>query len=336
MKALYVKKPFQFDLRDEEPQEPAPDEVQIAVRAAGVCGTDLLHARTAADWSPVGHEAAGEIVALGDWVSDFKVGQSVVFENSTYCGFCGPCKDNRTEACEHFYGYKRRRKQSAFADLITVPAKSVIPCEGLDWDAAALAEPLTVALALVKSAEIALGRATVVVGLGPIGLMCLRLAAAAGARPIWGIDQSGSDVRVDLARRWGATDVLLSDKDDCVKTVMDAGGADSIIHTAPPSTLPEATAMCAKDATLAFCGIQKREPTPVPLDANLLHFRRLQVRGVYPVPNWGFPTAVRLLKEGVVPADDIVSHRFALAEAATAFRTLVDDRAHALKVILHP
>ena len=336
MIAVYIKKPFQLDLREEEPVAVGPDEVRVAIHSVGICGSDLINARTNDDWTPGGHEAAGEIVEIGPEVRHLNIGQRVVFENSTYCGLCYACKDGRMHQCEGKFSYMRRHPQSAFAKLITVPAQSVIPFDGLDYDTATLAEPMLTSLGMFHSAEVGLGRRTVVFGLGPIGLMALRLASAAGAFPIWAIDRSSAGKRLDLAKKWGATHVLCTDTDDYVKAVQDGGGVDCVMHSAPPDLMPMSTEMCAKDGIVAYCGISTFTPTNVAFEVNMMHFKRVQLRGVFGAPNLMFPKALRLLKEGVIPAEDIITHRFPLHRIEEAFLQHENDPARTIKVLIHP
>ena len=182
-KAWYVKAPFEFELREGELGEIRDDEVLIRVKACGICGTDMTSAKmTATEWEAIGHEISGVVVRKGARVSHVAEGASVTLETSTYCRNCELCRDGRYDLCNKGPSFWGRNFSMGFAEYIVAPMEVVVPFEGLSFAVASLAEPLGVAVDLTEVVDIRMGDDVLVVGLGPIGLMALRLAKLRGAR----------------------------------------------------------------------------------------------------------------------------------------------------------
>src|ERR671930_1147376 len=165
---------------------PGPGEVRIAVRNAGVCGTDLH----IADWDPwaqgrlkpplvVGHEFAGEIESCGDGVSELRAGQLVTAEGHIVCGHCLQCRTGNSHICKNtrIIGVDR---DGAFAEYIAMPATNVLPLDGIPTSVGAVMDPMGNAFHTVLTAAIP-GSTVFVVGCGPIGCFAVGIARAAGA-----------------------------------------------------------------------------------------------------------------------------------------------------------
>ena len=176
MRSLWGKAPFQFQLREVPMPEPDPGEVVVKVAACGICGTDVHFLRHNEDWTPLGHEVVGSIVAVGPYVTRWRGGEAVIVENHTGCGVCEQCKNGRALYCQNLTTYMNDR--AGLADYLRVRADMVQAYEtkALTPRQAALAEPLTVALDLLQRADPDLNDEVAVFGPGPIGLMLTRLA----------------------------------------------------------------------------------------------------------------------------------------------------------------
>ena len=164
--------------------KPGPGEVLIAVRHAGVCGTDLH----IADWDHwaqgrikpplvVGHEFAGEIQGLGEGVSGLRVGQLVTAEGHIVCGHCLQCRTGNSHICKNtrIIGVDR---DGAFAEFITMPTTNVLTLSGIPTEIGAIMDPMGNAFHAVLTAEIP-GSTVFVVGCGPIGCFAVGIARAA-------------------------------------------------------------------------------------------------------------------------------------------------------------
>lgn len=328
--SLYLKAPWQTELRDVElPDAPAAGEALIRITACGICGSDLTAiAEGARDWTPAGHEIAGEIIALGPHApSHLRQGQSVVLESSSFCGHCQWCRNGDSQRCNKGANFWTQRAMG-FSRAMIAPIGCLVPYDGLTPDIACLAEPAGVAFDLVRTAGVRLGDAVCVVGPGPIGLMAIALAVASGAREVVCLARPGNEARHALARRFGARVVVA---DGPTPELLER--FDHVLSTAPARLLPQAISMLAFGGILTYLGIGTGDGT-VAFDANAFHFRKLQLRASFASPALYFPHVLDLLRREVLPGSALISHRFPLSRASEAFAA--SRTAGALKVVVVP
>lgn len=342
MRSLWGKASFQFQLRELPTPEPGPGEVVVQVAACGICGTDLHFLRHNEEWTPLGHEVAGSIVAVGPHVTRWRGGETVIVENHTGCGVCEQCKNGRALYCQSLTTYMDDR--AGFADYLRVRADMVqaYDAQALSPRQAALAEPLTVALDLLQRAEPDLNDEVAILGPGSIGLMLTRLAKLRGARRVFLTGSNRSTPhgrhRLEVGQHMGA-DVVLAEAEDDIVTAIKAAvpqGVDRVLVTAPPRTLPQAFEIARFGAIIGLIGIEFGEGAEVAFDVNDFHFKKLQLRASHAIPNHYFPMALDLLARRVVDPDLLVSHTFPLGEHETAFRALTDPQQAAVKVVITP
>ncbi|MDO8684242.1 MAG: alcohol dehydrogenase catalytic domain-containing protein [Armatimonadota bacterium] len=334
MKTAYTKVPFLAEIRDEPIRKPGPNEVMVRVRACGVCGTDVHIARKIAhDWIAVGHEVVGEIADLGQGVTRFKYGDKVIVENSSFCGVCENCKNDRVDLCLNMYNMD---SQPGAAEYITMRENALYQFDGLPFAHAAIAEPLTVALNVIGVAEIPLNSTVCVMGPGPIGLMAVKLAKLAGAKTVILVGNSHSTARLAVGKELGADDVVLADKVNVVDYMKETypKGMDRVIVTSPPKTLLEAIKMANFGAIIGFIGIDVGGEEKVTFDVNEIHFKRLQLRASHAVPNTMFPIALDLLKRKVIDPARIVTHIFPLDKTQEALDMAGNNKAEVVKVVI--
>src|SRR6059036_715728 len=223
-----------------------PGEVLIAVRHAGVCGTDLH----IADWDSwaqrrikpplvVGHEFAGEIAAVGDGVdavADLKVGQLVTAEGHIVCGHCLQCRTGNGHICRNtrIIGVDR---DGAFAEYITMPVSNVLPLNGIPTTVGAIMDPIGNAFHTVLTADIP-GSTVFIAGCGPIGCFAVGIARAAGASRVIASDVNPK--RLALAEKMGAHVTINAAQDDVVKTVIAETGGEGADVVCEMSGIPSA------------------------------------------------------------------------------------------------
>src|SRR6058998_2529564 len=262
-----------------------PGEVLIAVRHAGVCGTDLH----IADWDAwaqgrikppliVGHEFAGEIQALGDGVTELKLGQLVTAEGHIVCGHCLQCRTGNSHICRNtrIIGVDR---DGAFAEFIAMPATNVLTLDGIPTEIGAIMDPMGNAFHTVLTAEIP-GSTVFVAGCGPIGCFAVGIARAAGATKVLASDVNPK--RLALAEKMGAHVVINAAKEDVVQTVVaetDGEGADVVCEmSGVPSALHQAFASVSLGGRVQLLGIPKND---IPIDfADEIIFKGITVYGV--------------------------------------------------------
>lgn len=165
-----------MDLRVEEmasPSSPPAGFVNLQVRAAGICGSDLHNFRTG-EWisrspSTAGHEFCARVSAIGDGVSGFTVGDLVSIDSRVTCGTCPACKNGLSNVCETM-GFVGEACDGGFAQMVQLPADLLLHhAHDLSPRIAAMAEPLAVALHAVRRLALPAGEPVLVVGCGAIG-----------------------------------------------------------------------------------------------------------------------------------------------------------------------
>ena len=309
---------------------PGPGEVLIAVRHAGVCGTDLH----IADWNAwaegrlrpplvVGHEFAGEIVAVGGAVAELRTGQLVTAEGHIVCGHCLQCRTGNSHICKNtrIIGVDR---DGAFAEYIAMPATNVLPLDGIPTTVGAVMDPMGNAFHTVLTADIS-GSTVFVVGCGPIGCFAVGIARAAGAAKVIASDVNAK--RLALAKRMGANVTIDATRDDVVRAVLaETGGegADVVCEmSGVPSALHQAFAAVRLGGRVQLLGIPDGE---VPVDfASEIIFKGITVYGVIGRKMYEtWHQMRRYLSAGLVDPRPVITHQFPLAkidEALAAIRS---------------
>lgn len=193
MKALVLEDIGKLEYKDVSKPEPAKDEVVVAVKACGICGSDIPRVyRDGAHNMPlvIGHEFAGCVESVGEDVSPNWRGKRVGVFPLIWCGNCGPCRDGRYEMCRS-YGYLGSRRDGGFAQYVTVPEKCLIELpDEVSYEAGAMLEPMAVAVHAMTRALIVSDRAAsehssnklkiAVCGLGTIGTFLVMFLLDAG------------------------------------------------------------------------------------------------------------------------------------------------------------
>jgi L-iditol 2-dehydrogenase len=333
-RAAHMKSPWQFEVREVElPDEPPAGWAIIRVEACGICGTDLTGAEKGyEDWKPFGHEIAGVIEKLPAGVAHLEAGQKVVLESASFCGHCAYCRNGRVDLCAkapHFW----LGESMGMSDFMLAPVCCVVPYEGLSPEAACQTEPCGVAYDMVKVSDVRLGDRVCVVGPGPIGLAALAMAKHAGAVELVCIGRAHSKARLALAERIGARaighDGGLGELEELQKRF------DHVLVTAPVNVLPGALGLLGLEGRCTYVGIGTGDGR-ITFDANDFHFRKLQLRASFASPAMYFPRVLELMRAGIVPAEEMVSHRFALADVEKAMLMNRDAKDKVLKVVVKP
>ena len=336
MKAAYVKAPFQFIVKDVNLRPLSPTEVLVDVKACGVCGHDLIIANEKKEFTPFGHEVAGVVLETGSLVKNVKPGDKVAFESGTFDRFSDNSRNGRVDLDNKGPNFWEREggETMGFAEKIIVPCECCVKFDGISFENACITEPLGVAMDIYKVSDIQFGQDVLVIGLGPIGLMAARLAIKAGARNVYGCVHSTSENRVKLAKKWGLCDVICSDVQDLEKYPFPKGGVDRVLVTAPPALIPVATKLCNVGGIVSFIGIDYGEGAMFTLDSNLVHFNKLQIRASHAAPALYFPLCLDLIKTGVIPVEDLITHRFPLEDIQNAITSFCADRTNRIKAVM--
>jgi len=331
-------------------QQPEPDvgagELKLRVRACSTCGTDVKISRSGhPNMTPpqiMGHEIAGEIVAIGDGVDGWTVGDRVQVIAAIPDGTCPDCLAGHQSICPNqlSMGYQF---PGGFAEYMIVP-RQVLAVDGvtripdeLSYAEASLAEPLACVLNGQELARVGQGDTVVVIGSGPIGCLHVRLARARGARTIILIDVNAE--RLAAAAALVHPDLTVAtDAQDPVAAVLDATGgrgADVVITAAASGAAQEqGLMMLARRGRLSlFGGLPKDAPT-ITIDSNLVHYRELTIVGVNGSTPAHNKKALELISSGAVPVDDLITHRLPLDQVLEGIEIVA--RGEAIKVTIEP
>ena len=344
MKAVvkYADRDGATEPRDVPLPQPGPGDALVEVAYVGVCGTDphMHHNLVKFDFNfpfIMGHEFAGTIVELGKDVEGWRVGQRVTAEtHADYCGQCVLCRTNFYQCC-------RRRKgfgfhvDGAFTKYVRVPSRILhrVP-EGVSLRAAALTEPLCVAYqAVVKNSRVEPGDVVAVIGPGPIGLLCMKMAAMRGASEIIAVGTEGDDARLRLALECGATVAVNSADEDPLKTITARGdgyGANLVIDTAGAS----ATLKLSLDAVRPGGQITKIGwgPGPVGFSLDPLIAKSATLKGSFSHTWDVWEDCLTLVRKGQVDLEKLISHVLPLDQWEESFRLI--DAKEGVKVVLTP
>jgi threonine dehydrogenase-like Zn-dependent dehydrogenase len=286
----------------------------------------------------LGHEFAGEVVAVGPDVKLLRTGMRVVNTSMISDGTCPSCRAGRVTQCDgrSLFGYSGvyPRLDGGQAELVRVPqadrALRPLPDEVSDETAVFLADILPTGYGAVQRGGVAEGDVVVVVGCGPVGLMAV-LAAQGTAGRLIAVD--GVPVRREIAERLGAEAVAPEDAADVVAAATNGLGADVVIEAAgSPGALDASLRLARGRGVVSVVGAHF-EPD-YPLDNALMFERELTLRFSIGDPTADGELLLGKLASGEIDPSPVVTHRMSLADAAEAYR-LFDTR-EATKVVLAP
>jgi len=342
MKALVLKEYNRLVLEDVPVPEIGPGDVLIQVRACGICGSDVhgMDGSTGRRKPPIimGHEAAGVIARTGADAKGWKPGDRVTFDSNICCGECFFCSRGQINLCENLkvlgVSCDEYRQDGAFAEYVAVPQRALyrLP-EGLSFERAALAEPVSIATHAVGRASPSSGDTAVVVGAGMVGLLVVQVLRAVGVSVI-AVDVDKG--RLDLAMRLGAVAGLDPSRCDVRKEVLkrtDGRGADisfEVVGIIP--AVNTAVAVLRKGGALVLVG--NLSPT-VDLPLQAVVTREISIRGSY-MSRGEYPAGLDAIARGAINVDAVISATAPLADGPGWFKRLYDREPGLLKVVLVP
>ncbi len=336
MLAAFIGGKEKIEVKDAPVSAPGAGEVLLRVRACGICGSDLHLYRGDFPALPAispGHEFAGEVTEVGEGVQGFASGQRVVVEPWRTCRECSNCRTGSYHLCP-----KRvllgTFASGGLAEYVTVPDYTLYPLpDALDYELAALVEPLAVAVHGLHLADLSFGERVVILGSGSIGVMAALAARALGAAEVIVTHRYEHQAKAALAA--GATRAVHADEasglaserpDVVVETV--GGRAD---------TFNQAIGLVRPGGRVSVLGLFTG---PVQVNAQILALNEVRATGGITYCRRGrhsdFDVALRMIEADPERARGIISHRFPLGEADEAFRSAADKSTASLKVQVHP
>ncbi len=325
------------DLRieDRPAPQPGPGEVLVRVQAVGVCGSDTHYyehgriGRFVLDAPLVlGHEASGVVVQTGAGTQGPPVGQRVSIEPGVPDLSCPQCLAGRYNLCPAMRFFATPPVDGAFAELVAVHAAFAHPVpDGVSENAAALLEPLSVGIWACRKGSVTAGSRVLITGAGPIGLVCLQVALAAGATEV--VVSDVNPARLALAQQLGASTVLdartaqLGDLNRPPQVLLECSGY--------PPVISEAIRALDRAGRAVLVGMGGDE---IALPLAVVQERELEVTGTFRYANT-WPAAIALVAAGRVDLDRLVTGTYPLEQVEQALTASRQDPA-AVKAIVAP
>ena len=317
-----------------------PGEALVRPRVSGICGSDLLdwYARRKAG-TILGHELAGEILAVGEGVTEWSPGDRVVPHHHAPCFACRECEAGQYVHCATWRS--SQLDPGGMAEAVRIPAGNLsrdtqkIP-DGVSDEEASFTEPLATVLKAFRRGRFAAGRSFLCVGLGTAGQLAVRVARASGAIGVAAADRVRS--RLALARASGAdglVDVGGEPLAEGARRLSQGRGFDFVfVCPGKSDVIREALQTVAPGGTLlVFTMAPPGEIWPV--DLYELYFREIAVVPSYSCGPDDTREALAAIASRRIAVADLVSHRFAIADAVVAFARARDPEG-SMKVVIAP
>jgi L-iditol 2-dehydrogenase len=349
MRALVLPGPGEFEVREVPVPVPGPYEVLCRVRGVAICGSDpeILRGDLAGNWPPAypfipGHEWAGEVVAVGDNVLDFKPGDRVAGEAHKGCGYCRNCMEGRYTICENYakpetghrhYGFITYGAYAQY-NVYSIKSVSKMP-SSVAFREGALVDTAGVVLHGMELTGITPGGSVVVIGPGPIGLIAMRMARILGAAQVIVV---GRRSRLKAAGELGADLLVDFEKEDPVEAVRDAthgmGVHEAFECSGAAGTFNQAVRMVKKGGRVGLLGVPP-DRVVEQLPFKYIVHNEIAIFGSRANPNVT-RKIVHLIASGQLVVKDLITHVFPLDEFDIALDTFVNRREGAIKVVIEP
>lgn len=320
----------------------AEGAVRIRLGAGGICGSDLhyfRHGRTGDfvvnEPLVLGHELAGEVIEINSADTALKIGDHVAVNPSRRCGTCARCREGRSNLCENVFfmgsASKTPHMQGGFSTIFdTTPQQCIVVPKDLPFAAAAMAEPLAVCLHAVARAGDVSAKRIAIFGGGPIGLLTLLSAKAAGAGSLTLIDIAARPLALAKSLGADATHDISAGSHDLAAEAA-AHPFDIVFEvTGAPQALALAIRTVRRGGTIVQVGNLPGGDVPVP--ANAIMAKELDLKGAMRFHD-EFDTAVAQIVSGRIDVLRIVTGQRPISDAVAGFR-LALDRSQSVKVIL--
>jgi L-iditol 2-dehydrogenase len=303
---------------EESPEPKIRDgEILMEMRACGVCGSDVEKVRGHYQATgKIGHEPSGVVAAVGKGVEDFAVGDRIFVHHHVPCYNCAVCRSGMYTFCPTYQ--KTNLDPGGFAEQIRIPIENVsrgavlhLPNK-MPFDEATLIEPLGCCLDAIRATPFISGQRVMVLGMGPIGLLYLKLLKAEGAGWLAGGDLS--PYRREVALRSGA-DVVFDPR-----TPIGVEGDIDLVVVATGSTkaIADGIKWVRRGGTVNIFGLPEKG-SHLETDLQDLYMKGVRLIPTYAATEKGTNDALRLISNGRVVARDLITHRFPIEKIVKAF-----------------
>lgn len=341
MKAMMLRGGGELSYETVPDPSPASGEVVVKVHACSICGSDVhaFHGKHPRLTFPriLGHEFAGEIVAVGKGLRNYRIGQRVCCDIDFPCGVCGPCRDGRSNICEKLrtMGFDR---DGAYAEYASIPDFNLYPLpDSVSYDQASAVQVLGISYhAIAHRVKPRIGEKIAIIGAGPIGLGAAAIAQLMGAE-VTVLDIL--DYRLAMAQKLGIVSVINAGNGglrDRALAVTGGQGFDKVVECVgglQERTVTDAVSMVKRGGQITIVGTFPENKATIPIA--YIKDREIDIncsRGNFQA----FAPCLDLVGNGRINPDLYISHRFPLHRAEEALRLLEARDVEAHKIVLHP
>jgi len=320
------------------PKLVSKEDVLLKVKVASICGSDLhiLASKGFGGLVPantiLGHEYIGEVIEVGSSVDYLKIGDLVAVSNNIPCGYCNYCRMNLPNMCVNMRSIGVK-ENGGFAEYSIAPAKVLYPLpKGLPLEVAVFAEPVSCVINALSKVKINPSAPVIVLGAGPIGQIYIRLLRFIGAGKI--IVSELSSYRTKLALKSGADRVLDPGKESIEEEVKaETGVGADLIVDAVGTLFSTALRLVRSGGTIILFGLAKDFKGEGVISQTDIMLREITIKGSY-ISDYSFPAALRVLKQGALKIEELISHRLEMTKINDGIELL--RKGNAVKVILYP
>ncbi|MGM9521154.1 MAG: zinc-binding dehydrogenase [Oscillospiraceae bacterium] len=355
MKAMTLIAYDHLELAEVPVPRPGPGEVLCRIKSVAICGSDpkMIHGHYAfANWPPyypfiMGHEWSGQVVELGEGVTDFKVGDRVAGEAHVGCGKCDNCKRGHYTVCLNYgrdghdggmdvghrhYGFYWQGANAEY-NVYKTSGLHRIP-DGVSYDVASMCDCAGVAMHGVELAGVTPGGTSVIIGPGAIGLCAMMECKAMGSGQVIVV---GRGAKLKKAEELGADVCIDFEKEDPVQRVLELTGgvgADEVMECSGASDSPmKACKMVRKTGAVALIATYKTPDLPLPL--NTINFNEIRIIGAKANPNVS-DKVLKFFANGAIQGEKLITHTFPLEEYEKAVDIFEHKKDGSIKVVINP
>lgn len=337
MKQAVMTEPKKIEFRTVEDPVAGKGEILIHIKSIGVCGSDIHVYKGEHPYVSYpliqGHEVSGEVIALGEGVSDFHTGDKVTLEPQVSCGKCYPCTHGMPNICKNLkvIGFQTTGTAS---DYFAVPANKAVKLpEDMSFEEGAMIEPTSVGVGAARKLGAVEGRRALVFGAGPVGNLTAQVFKGLGAKTVMIADIN--DLRLEKARECGIEYTANTKDSDFKSRLIDIFGEEGpglIIDCAGVNaTMDMAVELVRQGGDILVIGVF---PGKVNLDINLAQEKDLHFLCTARYVIDDFERAIELVGTGKVNLKPLITHTFAFEDYLDAYRQIEDHGDETMKVMV--
>ena len=338
MKQVTLVSEKTFEISEVPVPQCGPKQALLKVKAVGICGSDIhaYYGKHPFISFPVvqGHEATGEVVEVGAEVRELKVGDRVLLRPQKACGKCRMCREGRYNICKTLEVYGCQ-DVGASSDYYAADADLLYKLpDGTDYGVGTVIEPLAVGVGAVRRPGGVEGKNVLVIGAGTIGNVVMQSAKALGANKV--IISDVSDYTLNMAKACGA-DVTVNVKNENLEEVLvrefGEDGIDVVFEcSANGGALNQVLRCGRKGIQFVIVAVYGHKPE---IEMGLIQDREYEIYGSLMYLHEDYETAIRLVAEGKVNLQALISKEYPLEQVSEAYKYIEQNRDTVQKVILN-